>query len=127
MSGSIAISNLVGFGDYGTMAEGPISTGRTTMSDAGSSLTIRKQGVEFNIEFIESEPRWLRPMALKLAEMLALEPNWDSYGAAAVSRESVVAALEDVLPLVMERWYVSSGSCADTSRRYSVRMAYVWP
>jgi hypothetical protein len=41
-------------------------------------------------------------MALKLAEVLALEPNWDSYGAAAVSRESVVAALEDVLPLVME-------------------------
>lgn len=47
-------------------------------------------------------PAWLEATNESLRELLALAPNWDSYGAAAVRAESVMASVDLLRAMVQE-------------------------
>jgi len=78
---------------------------RATLT-CGTPLTIRVMEcgikVTINLECDERPPAWLRPATYKLARLLALPQNWDSYGARPVDRQYVEFALEKLLPAIME-------------------------
>jgi hypothetical protein len=47
-------------------------------------------------------PRWFGPVVERTAELLALDPNWDSYGAAPVQPRAVESALDLLLKVMKD-------------------------
>ena len=74
-----------------------------TLSNAGQPyylISSSGEGVVVTFDFKRQAPLWLSETTRRLAQLINLQPDWNSYGARPVDLESISAALEVLLNIM---------------------------
>lgn len=80
-----------------TLSTVKVRVEKDAFSGAGPTQTLRAsvQGEEVLVAKYEREfVEWITPIFEGLCKLLELPPNWDSYGAPQIEKQSIVTALE---------------------------------